>query len=72
MKYLKTLALFIALLTLVSCDQGFEDFPAETYSMNDENGTKATEHSDSTASGNITIIFDVPEVTDIDYVVTIP
>ena len=69
MKYLKSLALLISLSTLASCSEGFEDFPADVYTMKD---TKATEPTDSTGYGQISIHIDEPDVEDIDYVITLP
>ena len=72
MKYLKSLALLISLSTLVSCTQGFEDFPTDVYSQNNIKDTKASEPNDSTGAGRISIHIDEPDVEDIDYTVTLP
>lgn len=75
MKYLKSIALLISLSTLVSCTEGFEDFPADVYSTNEINDTKDTksyEPNDTTSTNLISIHIDEPEVEDINYTITIP
>ena len=81
MKYLKSLALLISLSTLVSCTEGFEDFPADVYStneindINDSKDTKSSESNDTndtTGAGMISIQIDEPDVEDINYSITIP
>lgn len=72
MKYLKTLALLISFSTLASCTEGFEDFPADVYSINDTQDTKSVEPTDTTTSRQISIHFDEPEVEEINYAIIIP
>ena len=82
MNYLKSLALLLlstSILTSCSEDEYFTD----VYSKNDtetslkdtkatETDTIGTEPNDSTESGMIPIIFEEPEVVDIDFVITLP
>lgn len=72
MKLLKSIALLISLSTLASCTEGFEDFPADVYSINEESDTKSIEPTDSTASSQISIHIDEPDVEDINYTITLP
>ena len=68
MKFLKSLALLISLSIFASCTE-YEDFPADVYTMNE---TKASEPTDTTGVGQISIHVDEPDVEDIDYTITIP
>ena len=82
MNYLKSLALLLlstSILTSCSEDEYFTD----VYSMKDteanvkdtkamDNDTDGSEPNDSTESGMIPIIFEEPEVVDIDFVITLP
>ena len=83
MKYLKSLALLLLSISILTSCSEDEYFLADVYSMKDteanlndtkatENDTTSTEPNDSTESGMISILFDEPDVEDIDYVITLP
>ncbi|MDE5850831.1 MAG: hypothetical protein K2H38_11870 [Muribaculaceae bacterium] len=83
MNYIKTLALALfSISILTSCSED-EFFTNEVYSVKDteanlndtkgfENDPNGTEPNDSTETGTISIHFNEPEVEDIDFSITIP
>ncbi|MDE5586050.1 MAG: hypothetical protein K2I92_06885 [Muribaculaceae bacterium] len=83
MKYIKTLALLLLSISILTSCSEDEYFSTDVYSMKDtkaiENETKSSENdtngfepNDTTDSGKISILFDEPDVEDIDYAITIP
>ena len=83
MNYIKTFALLIlSVFVLTSCSED-EFFTTDVYSTEDtpsidnntksiDNNTDGIEPTDTTANGLVTIIIDEPKVVEIDYAVTIP
>lgn len=87
MKYLKSLALLLSLSILASCsqDEYFEDVyskidteanvkdtKAMDNDINDTDDDSDTEPNDTTQSGTITIIFEEPEIVDLECEITLP
>ena len=88
MKYLKSLALLLLSLSiLASCsqDEYFEDVyskidteanvkdtKAMDNDINDTDDDSDTEPNDTTQSGTITIIFEEPEIVDLECEITLP
>ena len=87
MKYLKSLALLLSLTILTSCsqDEYFEDVyskidteanvkdtKAMDNDINDTDDDSDTEPNDTTQSGTITIIFEEPEIVDLECEITLP
>lgn len=81
--YLKSLALLLLSISILTSCSEDEYFQNDVYSMNDtkttdidtkaaEVDTHSIEPNDTTESGQISILIDEPDVEDIDYVITIP